>query len=66
MKRYLYVAALLCISFHGAWAVGRSLAADYIVTGTMMETTNTYIIFSRLLTVTSCEVESAAQVVIAK
>lgn len=49
-----------------AVAVGRSLAADYIMTGTVMETANTYIIFSRLLNVDSSEVESAAQVIVAK
>ena len=49
-----------------AVAVGRSLAADYIMTGTVMEMANTYIIFSRLLNVDSSEVESAAQVIVAK
>jgi len=49
-----------------AIAVGRSLSADYIMTGTVMETANTYIIFSRLLNVSSSEVESAAQVIVAK
>jgi TolB-like protein len=49
-----------------AMTVGHYLAADYIVTGTVMETANTYIIFSRLLNIASGEVESAAQVIIAK
>jgi TolB-like protein len=49
-----------------AMTVGQSLAADYIVTGTVMETANTYIIFSRLLNIASGEVESAAQVIVAK
>jgi TolB-like protein len=49
-----------------AITVGQSLAADYIVTGTVMETANTYIIFSRLLNIASGEVESAAQVIVAK
>ncbi len=49
-----------------AVAVGRSVAADYIMTGTVMETANTYIIFSRLLNVDGGEVESAAQVIVAK
>ncbi len=49
-----------------AVAVGRSLAADYIMTGTVMETANTYIIFSRLINVNSEEVESTAQVVVAR
>ncbi|UCG00051.1 MAG: hypothetical protein JSV89_11040 [Spirochaetaceae bacterium] len=49
-----------------AMTVGRFLAADYIVTGTVMETTNNYIIFSRLLNIASGEVESTAQVIVAK
>ena len=42
------------------------MAADYIMTGTVMERVNTYIIFSRLINVDSEEVESAAQVVVAR
>ena len=49
-----------------ALSVGRSLDADYIMTGTVMETANTYIIFSRLVNVDSEEVESTAQVVVAR
>jgi hypothetical protein len=44
--------------------LGRLLAADYIMTGTVIETENTYIIFSRLLSVKSGEVESSAQVIV--
>jgi hypothetical protein len=46
--------------------LGRILAADYIMTGTVIETENTYIIFSRLLNVGSGEVESSAQVIVSK
>jgi TolB-like protein len=46
--------------------VGRLLAADYIMTGTVIETENTFIIFSRLLNVKSGEVESSAQVIVSK
>jgi TolB-like protein len=49
-----------------AITVGQFLAADYMLTGTVMETANTYIIFSRLLNIVSGEVESAAQVIVAK
>jgi len=49
-----------------ALAVGRSLAADYIMTGSVIETANTYIVFSRLLNVKTGEVESAAQVIVAR
>jgi hypothetical protein len=44
--------------------LGRLLAADYIMTGTVIETENTYIIFSRLLNVANGEVESSAQVIV--
>jgi Ca-activated chloride channel family protein len=49
-----------------AVAVGKLLAADYIMTGTVIETENTFIIFSRLLNVGSGEVESSAQVIVGK
>ncbi len=49
-----------------ALEVGRALGADYILTGAVMEMTATYVIFSRLLNVRSGEVESAAQVIVAK
>jgi hypothetical protein len=49
-----------------ALEVGRSVNADYILTGAVMEMTGSYIVFSRLLNVGSGEVESAAQVVVAK
>jgi TolB-like protein len=46
--------------------VGRLLNADYIMTGTVIETENTFIIFSRLLNVKNGEVASSAQVIISK
>jgi hypothetical protein len=46
--------------------VGRSLSADYVLTGSVIETVNTIIIFSRLLDVRSGEVDSAPQVIVAK
>ncbi len=49
-----------------AVAVGQSLSADYIITGTVIESVSTIIVFSRLLNVSSQEVESAAQVIVAK
>ena len=49
-----------------AVAVGNAVAADYIVTGVVIETENTYVIFSRLLNVGNREVESAAQAIVAK
>ena len=49
-----------------ALEVGRSLNADYILTGAVMEMTGSYVVFSRLLNVGSGEVESAAQVIVAK
>ena len=49
-----------------ALEVGRVLGANYILTGTVMEMTGSYVVFSRLLNVGSGEVESAAQVIVAK
>jgi len=46
--------------------VGRLLNADYIMTGIVIETENTFIIFSRLLNVKSEEVASSAQVIASK
>jgi TolB-like protein len=49
-----------------ALEVGKLLGADYIMTGTVMEMSQSVIVFSRLLDVKSGEVESAAQVIVAK
>jgi len=49
-----------------ALEVGRALGANYILTGTVMEMTGSYVVFSRLLNVGTGEVESAAQVIVAK
>jgi TolB-like protein len=49
-----------------ALRVGRSLGADYILTGSVMEMSGSYIVFTRLLNVGSGEVDSAAQVIVAK
>jgi Ca-activated chloride channel family protein len=49
-----------------ALEVGRLLGADYVMTGNVIETTNTLVIFSRLLHVGSGSVESSAQVIIGK
>jgi TolB-like protein len=46
--------------------VGRLLHADYIMTGTVIETENTFIIFSRLLNVKNGEVAPSAQVIVSK
>jgi TolB-like protein len=46
--------------------VGLALNTDYIITGNVIETTNTYIIFSRMINVYTGEVESSAQVIVAK
>ncbi len=44
--------------------VGRLLTVDYIMTGSVIETENTLIIFSRLLNVRRGEMESSAQVIV--
>ena len=49
-----------------AITVGKSLSADYIVTGTVIDSESTIVIFSRLLNVDNQEIESAAQVIVAK
>lgn len=46
--------------------IGQLLGSDYIMTGNVIETTNTYIIFSRLLNISTGNVESSAQVIVAK
>jgi Mg-chelatase subunit ChlD len=49
-----------------ALKVGKALGVDFILTGTMMEMSGSYIVFSRLLNVRTGEVESAAQVIVSK
>ena len=46
--------------------IGALLAADYIVTGTVIEMADTVIIFGRIINVESGEVESVAQIIIPK
>ena len=46
--------------------IGELLAANYIVTGTVIEMAETVIIFGRIINVESGEVESVAQVIIPK
>ncbi len=46
--------------------IGDLLAANYIVTGTVIEMANSVVIFGRILNVESGEVESAAQVIVPK
>ncbi|UCF97452.1 MAG: VWA domain-containing protein [Spirochaetaceae bacterium] len=45
---------------------GKFLAAHYIVTGTVIETAATVVVFGRVIDVTTGEVESVAQVIIPK
>jgi Ca-activated chloride channel family protein len=47
-----------------AIGVGRMVAANYIVTGSVVETTRTVMIFGRVINVSTGEVESAAQVIV--
>jgi TolB-like protein len=46
--------------------IGQLLDSDYIITGNVIETNNTYIIFTRLLNVHTHEVESSAQVILSR
>jgi TolB-like protein len=46
--------------------IGRFLAATYIVTGSVIETAGTVIVFGRVIDVTTGEVESVAQVILPK
>jgi TolB-like protein len=45
---------------------GRFLAANFIVTGSVIEMTNTVVVFGRVIDVTTGEVESVAQVILPK
>ena len=47
-----------------AIGVGRMVAANHIVTGSVVETTRTVMIFGRVINVATGEVESAAQVIV--
>jgi Ca-activated chloride channel family protein len=46
--------------------IGQFLAADYLLTGTIIETDRTVIIFGRIINVQTAEIESVAQVVVPK
>jgi TolB-like protein len=46
--------------------VGKFLAADYIVTGSVIEMASTVVVFGRVINVATSEVESVAQVILPK
>ena len=45
---------------------GRLMAADYIVTGTVVEMSTSVVIFGRIINIETGEVESVAQVIVPK
>ena len=49
-----------------AIAVGKVLAARYILTGSVIEMPSSVVIFGRIVNVETSEVESAAQVIVPK
>ena len=49
-----------------AISIGKLLAANYIVTGTVVEMSNLVVIFGRIINVETGEVESVAQVIVLK
>jgi len=54
------------VDTENAIQIGRIMAADLLLTGTVIEMTQSVIIFSRIIDVASGEIESAAQVIIPK
>lgn len=54
------------VDTENAIQIGRIMAADLLLTGTVIEMTQSVIIFSRIIDVVSGEIESAAQVIIPK
>ena len=46
--------------------IGKFLAADYIVTGSVIEMASTVVVFGRVINVATAEVESVAQVILPK
>jgi hypothetical protein len=54
------------VDTENAIQIGRLMAADLLLTGTVIEMTRSVIIFSRIIDVASGEIESAAQVIIPK
>ncbi len=54
------------VDTENAIQVGRIMAADLLLTGTVIEMAQSVIIFSRIIDVVSGEIESAAQVIIPK
>ena len=49
-----------------AISIGRLMAADYIVTGTVVEMSTSVVIFGRIINIETGEVESVAQVIVPK
>lgn len=46
--------------------IGKFLSADYIVTGSVIEMASTVVVFGRVINVATAEVESVAQIILAK
>jgi len=49
-----------------AIGIGKFLSADYIVTGSVIEMASTVVVFGRVINVATAEVESVAQIILAK
>ena len=49
-----------------ALTVGRILAADYLLTGTVIPMSESVVVFARILNVESAVIESVAQVIVAR
>jgi hypothetical protein len=46
--------------------IGKFLAADYIVTGSVIEMTDSVVIFGRIINIETSEIESVAQIIVPK
>lgn len=60
------IASMDLMNITNAIEIGKLLAVNYILTGSIVESSKTVVIFGRITTVEPAEIESVAQVIVPK
>ncbi len=60
------IASMDLMDITNAIEIGKLLAVNYILTGSIVESSKTVVIFGRIINVETAEIESVAQVIVTK
>ena len=60
------IASMDLMNITNAIEIGKLLAVNYILTGSVFESSKTVVIFGRIINVETAEIESVAQVIVPK